>query len=133
MSSTNSPILQIKIFAILGSASFILVLGFLILFIRGPQLTQEYAREAVQYTWGGCGTGIKEVDCDTLYVNMNKRDGLWYVIATYEGMKNDSIAAERRESLADYYEDNWFLRDPVITHRCQPGRGHQDFSSEPCL
>lgn len=93
-----------------------------------PALTQEQARALALQTWGGC-TDI----CESLAVTVQNNNGQYIVTATYEGTHDDSIAAQKRVAPAYYNNNVWVLGNVTVTQRCQPGRGHQDFSSEPCI
>ena len=56
------------------------------------------------------------------------------VVATLDRLPDDSVRAERYVVVLDRQEDGtWRLRSAVRTQRCRPGRGHQDFSVEPCV
>lgn len=94
-------------------------------------LTDSEALALVKSTWGGCEPST----CSKVIVSVNNIGGVTYVTATYEGLRDDSSSASRRVARAhyDYGYKAWVLETPVDTQRCQPGRGHQDFSAEPCI
>lgn len=102
-------------------------LVFLIFFQIFPFTTVALVKE----TWGDCTPAT----CSKLTVNvLDGKDGVWFVEAIYEGMGDDSIQAQKKIARAHYVDKSWVLgKEMVIMYRCQPGRGHQHFSSEPCL
>lgn len=54
------------------------------------------------------------------------------VVLTEDGLADDSVQAVRYALEFDRAGGNWRLESARRTQRCQPGRGHQDFSPEPC-
>lgn len=94
-------------------------------------LTNSEALALVEATWGGCTPD----SCSEVLVSVSNTGGVIYVTATYEGLRDDSSSAARKVAPAhyDYGYKAWVLETPVTTQRCQSGRGHQDFSSEPCI
>ena len=56
------------------------------------------------------------------------------VTATFGGLLDDSINAQQYVLLLERQADGtWLLRSATFSQRCQPGRGHQDFSPAPCV
>ena len=56
------------------------------------------------------------------------------VTVTIDQLADDSIAAVRYDlRFEDSGNDAIRLATAVWSQRCQPGRGHQDFSTEPCV
>jgi hypothetical protein len=55
------------------------------------------------------------------------------VTVTFDGLLDDSVRAERWLLLFEPDGETYALRSAVRTLRCQPGRGHEDFTAEPCL
>lgn len=94
-------------------------------------LTNSEALALVKATWGGCSPD----SCSEVLVSVSNTEGITYVTATYEGLRDDSTSASRKFAPAhyDYGYKTWVLETPINTQRCQPGRGHQDFSSVPCI
>jgi len=94
-------------------------------------LPEETAATLVEKNWGGC---IPDM-CSELTVNiLDGRDGVWFVEAIYEGMRDDSVQAQRKIARVHYVDKAWKLGEIVLTeYRCQPGRGQQEFSSELCI
>lgn len=93
-------------------------------------LTNSEALALVKATWGGCTPDT----CSEVLVSVSNTGGVIYVTATYEGLRDDSSSASRKVAPVhyDYGYKAWVLETPVTTQRCQPGRGHQDFSSVLC-
>jgi hypothetical protein len=55
------------------------------------------------------------------------------VTVTLEGLLDDSIAAERFELALVRDGEVWKLDSATWAQRCAPGRGHEDFSTQPCV
>lgn len=55
------------------------------------------------------------------------------VDATLTGLGDDSVDARRYEVIWEAVPDGYRLVDGQVTVRCVEGRGHQEFSPEPCL
>jgi hypothetical protein len=55
------------------------------------------------------------------------------VTITLDGLLDDSVRAERWLLLFEPDGETYALASAVRTLRCQPGRGHQDFTAEPCV
>ncbi len=94
-----------------------------------PELTQQQAETLVLRTWGGC----TQDTCVKLVVTTEEKGDAVTVTATYGGLYDDSVAAQRKIAPAIYTNGVWTLGVPVVTHRCQQNRGHQDFSTELCV
>ena len=92
-------------------------------------LSSDEARALVIQTWGDCTPDT----CSRVVVTIEQKNNQWYVTATYEGLRDDSSAAQRKVATATYVNSKWTLGTPTITQLCQKNRGHQDFSSEPCI
>jgi hypothetical protein len=53
---------------------------------------------------------------------------------TLEGLFDDSVRAQRYElELSARDDGTWEIESATWAQRCHEGRGHQDFSSAPCL
>jgi hypothetical protein len=94
-------------------------------------LSQEIARNLIIEKWGDCTKDI----CSNLIVNiLDGKDGVWFVEAIYDGMKDDSIKSKKKIAWAHYMNNNWTLGLTILTQqKCQLNRGHQDFSDKLCL
>ena len=57
----------------------------------------------------------------------------WIVMVTYDRLFDDSTKAERIKTIVMYKDGQWIKGETFWTQQCWPGRGHQDFSTEPCL
>jgi hypothetical protein len=50
-----------------------------------------------------------------------------------DGLADDSVHAVMYSLAMSKQGSNWRLSSALRTQRCQPGRGHQDFSAVPCV
>ena len=55
------------------------------------------------------------------------------VTVTLDGLLDDSVRAERWLLAFEFAEESYRLTSAVRTLRCNPGRGHEDFTAEPCV
>ena len=55
------------------------------------------------------------------------------VVVTLDALLDDSIRAERWTLGFDETDGVYTLTAALREQRCQPGRGHQDFSADPCV
>ena len=55
------------------------------------------------------------------------------VLATHLGLRDDSVAGARYRVELSRAEGRWVLRRLGMQYRCQPGRGHRDWSKQRCL
>lgn len=55
------------------------------------------------------------------------------VIVTLDGLLDDSVRAERWTLAFEQDEDVYRLTEANWAQRCQPDRGHQDFTPDPCV
>ena len=55
------------------------------------------------------------------------------VIVTLDGLFDDSIRAERWTLMFEPDGETYRLTEAKWAQRCQPGRGHQEFSTELCV
>jgi flagellar basal body-associated protein FliL len=94
-----------------------------------PSLTQEQAEAIVLQTWGGCTPNT----CESVTVTVENNNGQYIVTALIEGLRDDSVSAQKKVAPAYYSNNIWTLGNPTITQQCQFNRGHQDFSSVPCI
>jgi hypothetical protein len=52
---------------------------------------------------------------------------------TLDGVLDDSVRSERYVLSLARDGDVWRLESAVWAQRCRPGRGHEDYSAEPCI
>ena len=97
--------------------------------VDSKTLSSDEARALVIQIWGDCTSDV----CSRVVVTTEQKNNQWYVTATYEGLRDDSTAAQRKVAIATYVNNKWTLGTPTITQSCQKNRGHQDFSSDLCL
>jgi hypothetical protein len=94
----------------------------------GEQPSADGLAEIVSAEWGTC----EPVKCAVELADGT--DGVWYVVATYKGLEDDSIAAERRFGSLVLGENGWTIGSTLYTdHACHEGRGHAEFSAELCI
>ncbi len=55
------------------------------------------------------------------------------VTVTEDGLLDDSVRAVRYTLRFEREGQAWPLAEAIVEQRCQPGRGHQGFSPEPCV
>jgi hypothetical protein len=55
------------------------------------------------------------------------------VAVTEDGLPDDSIVAQRHMLRLRREGARWVVASERTLQRCQPGRGHQVFSSQPCV
>jgi hypothetical protein len=55
------------------------------------------------------------------------------VTATLEGLLDDSVSSVRYVLVVRRDEEGWRLVSAHHTQRCRAGRGHAEFSADPCL
>jgi hypothetical protein len=55
------------------------------------------------------------------------------VVVTLDGLLDDSVRAERWTLAFEPDGDVYRLTEAQWAQRCQPDRGHQDFTPEPCI
>lgn len=99
--------------------------------INRPILSQATADSLIKEAWGDCTLDV----CEKLTINkLDGKDGVWFIEAIYDGLKDDSVRARKKIANVHYVNDAWELGTTIIDeHKCQPNRGHQDFSDELCL
>ncbi len=95
------------------------------------ELSLATARALVIERWGDC---VHFTQCSKLTVTMTGNLGNTYVTALYEGLHDDSTIAMRKTASVKYTNGSWKLgATEEETWQCAPGRGHQDFSTVPCI
>jgi hypothetical protein len=55
------------------------------------------------------------------------------VTATLAGLPDDSVEAARYVLVVAKGKGGWRLDSAIRSQRCRAGRGHRDFSAEPCV
>jgi hypothetical protein len=55
------------------------------------------------------------------------------VTVTFDGLLDDSVRGERWTLVFEPEDEGYRLESAVRTLRCQPSRGHDDFTPEPCV
>jgi len=99
--------------------------------IDKPILLQETADSLIKEAWGGCTPDV----CEELTINrLDGKDGVWFIEAIYDGLRDDSVRVRKKIAWVHYINDTWELGTIILDeYKCQPNRGHQDFSSELCI
>ncbi len=103
-----------------------------------PTLTKDMALTLVKHT--GCLTDATEEEMNLwsekgygyCSVEVVKDEDAWLVVVTFNGLKDDSITAEKISAPVHYENEAWVVGTETTTQQCHKGRGHQDFSEEPC-
>jgi len=91
----------------------------------GQVISQQEAENLVKKTWGDCsGEG-----CSNFKITVGQNN----LVAGIYPQLDDSVAFVKKEAIATYQNGVWVLGTPTITQSCHLNRGHQDFSTEPCL
>ena len=86
-----------------------------------PLLKMECSSERVQGEYGSCT------------VDISQEKDQWVVTITYDELYDDSIKADRIRTIVMYIDGQWVKGETSRAQQCWPGRGHQDFSTEPCI
>ncbi|HYC34573.1 MAG TPA: hypothetical protein VEC13_02470 [Candidatus Paceibacterota bacterium] len=98
-----------------------------------PPFSQETAETLTHNYISRCDIGTEEgMPCE-VHVTYKTEGKKVFVVATFSKLRDDSIAAEQVTAEAKYSLGEWSLGERKTTVKCQPERGHQDFSNEPCL
>ncbi|MFA6515360.1 MAG: hypothetical protein WCT42_03815 [Candidatus Paceibacterota bacterium] len=88
-------------------------------------ISQNEAENLVKKTWGDClGEGCSNFRVTVIQNNL---------VAGIYPQLDDSVAFIKKESVAIYQNGTWTLGVPTITQACRLNRGHQDFSTVPCI
>ncbi len=66
------------------------------------------------------------------HVNSGESPDKAVVTIEASGMMDDSVSTEKTVFTMTYQNNRWQIVNRVKTQRCWPGRGHQDFSEQPC-
>jgi len=84
--------------------------------------------ELIKYYYG-------EIDAEEdIDIEVERLDGNQYKIQlVQQNIRDDSISGMMVVMFASQENDNWTVQDIQRTWKCQKGRGHSEFSSEPCL
>ncbi|MDH5442634.1 MAG: hypothetical protein OEX08_03500 [Candidatus Nomurabacteria bacterium] len=93
-------------------------------------LTQSQAEQLVVTYWNvNYNPNEGGVPVTTIQEN---GDGT-YTVVTIVPALDDSISSSRLEGTATYVNGSWSLSSPSRTWSCQPGRGHQNYSTASCI
>ncbi len=98
-----------------------------------PTIDETTARELAVAAWGDCdGT---DANCRELLVTViDGEDGGLLLQAIHDGLADDSVRASRVIAPLSMTGGIWTLGEEILRdHRCQEGRGHDDFSTELCI
>ncbi|NQU83003.1 MAG: hypothetical protein HQ539_03565 [Parcubacteria group bacterium] len=98
---------------------------------QGEMLPQDTASDLVIENWGDCA----DDQCESFIVTtLDGKDGVWYIEAVYDGLRDDSVRAQKKIARVNYVNDVWEMGEVILLeHKCQLDRGQQDFSTELCL
>lgn len=99
-----------------------------------PQLDKETALALLKDGGArGCQPGGVEGSYASCTVGITETSGAWFVTVTRNGLYDDSVEASRTEAVVVRRDGEWMVDATAKTQRCAAGRGHQDFSTEPCI
>ena len=96
----------------------------------GPELTKGTALSLLGME---CSSEKVLGEYSSCIVDISKEQDRWTVTLTYDGLYDDSIRAKKVETTITYKDNQWVKGDIIQIQQCQQGRGHQDFSAEPCI
>lgn len=68
----------------------------------------------------------------TQQVNRGELPDKAVVTIEESGIQDDSVSAEKTVFTLHYQDDKWQIVNRIKAQRCWPGRGHQEFSEQPC-
>lgn len=100
-----------------------------------PKLTKEIILQLLKDSLfdSKCSSERIAGEYGSCSIDISKTDSKWIVAVTYDGLYDDSIKAVKIRANIIYQNKQWIKRDVSKTQQCWPGRGHQNFSSKPCL
>jgi len=84
--------------------------------------------ELIKYYYGEIDA---EQDID-IYVNQFENNQ-YKIILVQENIKDDSIAGMKVIMMAKRDYNQWMVQDIQRTWKCQKGRGHTKYNSQPCI
>jgi hypothetical protein len=65
-------------------------------------------------------------------ISEGEGEGPRLVTVTLDGLLDDSVRAERWMLVVEPGDEGYTLASAIRTLQCQPGRGHEEFTAEPC-
>jgi len=80
--------------------------------------------------------GSKQVEGDAGKVTVDAcstGDDAAAATVTVSGLRDDSVRDQRHKLTLERKDDRWVITRDLDTLRCQEKRGHQDFSTLPCV
>ena len=75
---------------------------------------------------------VGERDADAIDQDTVVEDDEATVTLTFEGLRDDSVRAERHVITLVPDGESWRVVEDEVTYRCHEGRGQQQFSAELC-
>lgn len=97
-------------------------------------MRKEYAspeRRAVTYVLNTLGLAGANAKPASLEAKLGADMTVW-MLATYDDLPGDSVAAKRYLMKMSVYGREWFMGRIGAQYRCQPGHGHRNWSKQPC-
>ena len=77
---------------------------------------------------------LSPCDCAKRTVDIKKENEDWKIVVVDNTLYDDSEKANRFFMTAALHNGQWLIKNLDKTEiQCWPGRGHQDFSDQPCL
>jgi len=104
-----------------------------------PYLTRDMAISLLQEKellfFTGCALEGEPYNYQSCVIEIEtiQEESQWVATITYDGLFDDSIRATRIRAIITYQNDEWVVGEFSETQKCQPNRGHQDFSTEFCI
>lgn len=98
-----------------------------------PVLSNEMALALLKdELFADCRPEKVEGKYNSCSVSITKDGEQMIITVTYGGLYDDSVKASRIQTAVRYKDGQWVKGDISRSQQCQPRRGHQNFSTDPC-
>lgn len=88
--------------------------------------TTKILRQLLDKQLGDC-------DCSKRSFKLTQKKKQWHLVVIDQGIHDDSEKANKTSGFLVFENGQWNFKVEQKTWQCWPGRGHQDFSSKPCI